>query len=430
MGCLRSRAIGFGALMAVGYAYGIVRGNLPQPATHFIFDFGVAGFYIALLSARLTPAQSSRLKRLQPWLGALAGWPILLFFFPVQDPIVQLVGLRGQIFFLPFIAVGAIFELEDYYVLAQWLAVLNLIALCFGTAEYFVGIQSFFPRNANTALIYSSKDLLGFKEFRIPSTFSSSAAYSGTMVITMPLVLGAWARRRRGWMEYYLFSGALVATAVGVFLGASRTQALLLFVMLAGTFVMGHLSLKVVFRAVLIIVSVGWLVSNNPRLQRFTTLQDVDLVEERVAGSVNESFWGAIVDYPMGNGLGGGGTSIPYFLQDRLRNPVSIENQYASIVIEEGILGLMIWLTFLIWTLSSRQPKEKDARLLALKLARTYTAAAFAAAMLGTGILTAIPETPILLMYLGWISTAAIRAAAGEKVTDRARVSSTYFATN
>lgn len=427
----RSAVVGLGVLLAIGYAYGIVRANVPQQATHFVFDFGVIGFYLTLLTGRLTPAQSLRLKRLQPWFVPLAGWPILLFFFPVQDPVIQLVGLRGQIFFLPFLAVGALFELEDYYVLAQWLAVLNLLALGFGLAEYFAGIERFMPRNTNTALIYAN-NMIGFKgAYRIPSTFTSSAAFSGAMVGTAPLLLGAWTRRRGGWRDYYLFSVALVGTGLGVFLGASRSAAAILFLMFGATLLMGHLSLKVLLRASLVIVAVGWIVANNPRLQRFTELQDTDMIADRVSISVNESFWNLFVDYPMGNGLGGGGTSVPYFLQDRMRNPVSgLENEYSLILLEEGIPGLIIWITFLVWAITSRLPKQKDARYLGLTLARAYAAITFGTAMLGTGTLTSIPMTPLMFLYLGWMSTARVSASATEKTGERARVSPTYFATN
>src|SRR5277367_6212276 len=164
----RSVVTGLGVLMTIGYAYGIIRANIPQPAMHFLFDFGVFGFYLALISSHMTPAQSSRLRVLQPWLAVLAGWPILLFFFPVQDPLIQLVGLRGQIFFLGFLAVGALLELEDFYLLARWFAVLNLAALGFGVAEYFKGIEPFMPRNSNTAIIYAS-NIVGFEGvYRIP----------------------------------------------------------------------------------------------------------------------------------------------------------------------------------------------------------------------------------------------------------------------
>ncbi len=39
----RSLVQGLAALLAVGYAYGIVRANVPSPASHFLFDAGVAG---------------------------------------------------------------------------------------------------------------------------------------------------------------------------------------------------------------------------------------------------------------------------------------------------------------------------------------------------------------------------------------------------
>jgi len=158
-----------------------------------------------------------------PWLALLAGWPILLFFLPVQDPLVQLVGLRGQIFFLPFLLIGAMLESDDYYVLAKWLAVLNLVAFGFAVAEYFEGIERFFPRNAVTTNMYGSKDLIAYTEYRIPSTFVSSASYCGVMVCTMPLLLNAWTQKRTGRLEYWLFTTALVAALLGVFMGASRS---------------------------------------------------------------------------------------------------------------------------------------------------------------------------------------------------------------
>ncbi len=424
-----SATTGLGVLMTIGYAYGITRANIPQPAMHFLFDSGVAGLYFALLTRPLTPAQSSRLRKLQPWLAVLAGWPILLFLFPVQDLLIQLVGLRGQIFFLPFLAVGALLEWEDYYVLAHWFAVLNLLALGFAVAEYFIGIEWFMPRNPNTSIIYMT-NMVGFREtYRIPSIFTSSASYSATMVGTTPLLLGAWSQRRGTWRDYYLFSVAIVGSALGVFLGASRTQASILFLMLAATLLVGQLSLKVLFRAGLVIACVATLVANNPRLQRFTELQNTDAVASRVRGSVNESFLLAVVDYPMGNGLGGGGTSVPYFLQDRLTNPVFIENEYGLIVLEEGIPGLIIWIAFLVWAVTSRLPKGKGTRYLGLALARAYAGVLFGTAMLGTGILTSIPMTPLLFVYLGWMSTARASAAASEKAQG-ARVSPTYFAAN
>ena len=60
---------------------------------------------------------------------------------------VQLVGLRAQIFFLPFLAAGAIMESEDIRKIACGLAVLNCIALIFALLEVQFGVPSFFPFN-------------------------------------------------------------------------------------------------------------------------------------------------------------------------------------------------------------------------------------------------------------------------------------------
>ena len=139
LGCFiagrRSIVWGIGALMTIGYAYGILRANVPMPMMHFLFDAGVGGFYAALITRGLNPEQRSRVGVLQPWLVLLIGWPVLLFFFPVQDPLIQLVGLRGQIFFVPFVLIGAMLEPDDWYLLAKWFAILNLAAFGFAIAE-------------------------------------------------------------------------------------------------------------------------------------------------------------------------------------------------------------------------------------------------------------------------------------------------------
>ena len=62
--------------------------------------------------------------------------------------------------------------------------------------------------------------------------------------------------------------------------------------------------------------------------------------------------------YPLGNGLGGGGTSVPYFLQDRIRNVVVMENEYARILLELGIPGLCMWGVFIGWIFTRAQRQE------------------------------------------------------------------------
>jgi hypothetical protein len=423
----RSLTTGLGFLMALGYGYGMIRANVPDSLAHFIFDAGVAGFYLSLLSRRLTSAQRRRVQVLMPWVALLVGWPVLLFFLPVQDPLVQLVGLRGQIFFLPFLLIGAMLESEDYYVLAKWLAVLNLVAFAFAVAEYFQGLEMFFPRNADTATIYSSNDIAGYTQYRIPSTFVTSASYCGVMVLTMPLLLNAWTQRRTARLDYWLFMLALAASLLGVFMGASRSWAGIMILAIGSTFLMGQMTLRVLLGSIALAVCVGLIVANNPRLQRFTSLQDTQMVESRFSTSVNESFVDALHDYPMGNGLGGGGTSIPYFLQDRVKDSVAMENEYGRILLETGIPGLLIWLIFIFWTVAHSIPDGEWG--FGLKITRNLLAFAFATAFLGTGLLTWIPGTPLLLAFMGWVTTARARVPAVSRAA-QPELSTAAFATN
>jgi hypothetical protein len=139
---------GFVATLAVGYAYGIVRANIESPVSHFIYDGAGVGLYVGLLMRRMSGLEQSKIRELMPWLICLIGWPTLLFFIPIQNPLIQLVGLRGQIFFLPFLLVGALLEREDMVRIAKCLAILNAVELGFAILEVKVGVPTFFPRNA------------------------------------------------------------------------------------------------------------------------------------------------------------------------------------------------------------------------------------------------------------------------------------------
>jgi len=155
-----------------------VRARVHDGAVHFMFDMAVMGLYLERFG-HWTPAQIERSRTVMPWLTLLVGWPMLVFLIPQQHPLLQLVGLRAAIFFLPFIAIGARTEPRDLDDISRWLAWLNLAAFGFAIAEFFMGIESFFPRNAVTQIMYASTDVGGAHAHRIPSTFSSATRLRG-----------------------------------------------------------------------------------------------------------------------------------------------------------------------------------------------------------------------------------------------------------
>jgi hypothetical protein len=414
----RSLWVGLMATIIVGDFYGIVRANVNSQFSHFIFDAGAIGFYLALLLRVDSPLQRFKMRKVMPWVLALAAWPIVMMLVPLQPPLVQLVGLRGQIYFLPFLLAGVMLDNTEMQKLSVGVAILAIVELLVAIAEIKFGLPSFYPINAVDQLIYNSVDVtIGTTAaFRIPGTFIQSAAYGGNMAITMPLLIGGITLTPRGSLRRKLLLGASGAAAIGVFLSASRSWATALFIIgLAATF-SGRIRNFPRFGWIALLAVIGVLVVASPRMQRFVTLQDTSFVKKRISNSMNSSFLDLAVKYPLGNGLGGGGTSMPYFLESELRNPVAIENEYGRIMLEQGLPGLALWLSFIFWSLNRPLPRKTDPWYLGKWLARVTIFYCFVTGMTGTGLLTSIPFTELILVFTGWIVSPSVMTSGVRRI--------------
>ncbi len=407
----RSLIAGICAVLAVGYLYGIVRANLPGGFSHLLFDSGVVGLYAAQLWRPQPMWQATRSEDLRNWIVVLIAWPILLFFSLKQDPLIQVVGLRGNIFLLPFIVLGARLTGDDVYKLALWLSVCNLGAGVLAAVQFFVGVEPFFPQNAVTDIIYRSKDLADYTAYRIPSSFSSAHAYAGTMVMTIAIIAGAWVQRHYGKWQARLMGAAHVMSMLGVFMSATRVNALILFVLVITTLFSFRLPGAYRFRYLIVVAAVAYVVAGEERLQRFRTLRDPEFLSERLVGSVNLTFFELAGKYPLGNGLGGGGTSVPHFLQNRIRNVVTMENEYARILLELGLPGLMMWALFIGWIFTRGHIRRTDMFYFGRRLAYVACACAFGMGLIGVGLFTSVPATTLTFLLTGWFAVREIRAA-------------------
>src|SRR4029434_5872249 len=118
LGCLlaanRSLKHGILALLGIGYIYGILRANFPDVWTYLMFDAGVCGLYASQLWRTVPFEQRRGLQDLRRLIVALIAWADLLFIaFPSTTPLVELVGLRANIFLLPFLLLGARLSSDD-----------------------------------------------------------------------------------------------------------------------------------------------------------------------------------------------------------------------------------------------------------------------------------------------------------------------------
>jgi hypothetical protein len=417
----RSLVAGLGGVLTFGYLYGITRANYPDSYSHFIFDAAVGGFYLSLLLRPPGAVGDAYMRPLTTWVAVLIGWAVIMFLVPIQHPLIQLVGLRGNAFLLPFLLVGGWLQSAEARRLALLMAMLNLIALGFGGAEYVLGLKQFYPVNAVTALIYQCGDVAGNTAYRIPACFANAAAFGGTMIATVPWLAGTWVQPGKGLRRSLLLLAGLAAALVGIFMCASRTPVIILAALVVVVTLSGKLRGASFLGWVVLLGGIAWVVASEERFQRFTTLADMDAVTERLHGSVNMTFLDLLLTHPMGNGMGGGGTSVPFFLQDLLTNPVLVESEYGRILLEQGVVGLVLWVGFVAWFVLRRPAYSRHPWSLGRRLLWYAALAGFGSALLGTGMLTSIPQTPLFLVAVGFVATrrrdTTIRPVGSQKIS-------------
>jgi hypothetical protein len=403
----RSLPMGLIVLLAIGYFYGILRANLLSTASHFIFDAGLAGLFLSNCWKSTSPAQPRNSEPILFWLVVLISWAVIVCLLPFQPPAVSIVGLRGNTFLLPMLFLGSRLRDRHLLTLANGLSVLNMAALGFAVAEYFLGVQQFYPVSPVTLTIYISGDV-GDGYFRIPAIFSSAHAYGGTMLVTLPLLFGAWTRALSRAQRLLSLAGISAAMA-GILLSATRTNFALGCGALLVVFFMTRMKPATRLAFVLLVVAAAIASLTNVRFQRFKSLADTDAVVGRIAGSVNRSFWEILMQYPMGNGLGGGGSSMPHFLQAQVRNPIGLENEYSRIACEQGVIGLLLWCAFIGWYVC-RGPVafQKGLWQSGRRLAWCLSLCLLATGLIGIGMLTSIPASALLLLSIGWSATTPV----------------------
>lgn len=399
---------GLGAMLLVGYFYGILRARFADGLSHFMFDGAVAGLYLALLTGRsrkLRLGHDGQVLRL--WVRVLMVWPLCTMllspFLDAQHFFIQLVGLRVAILLLPLMAIGAKMTEEELDSLGTWVLWLNAVVFLFAVAQLVIGVEPFFPRNAVTIILYMSNDVGADRALRIPSIFNTAHAYAGTMLLSLPLLVRRWQRRPSTWSRV-LTGAVLVASLLGIFISATRSPVVQLVVILGLLVLVTGLSPKLIAGIAGLAGVVGFVVLRNPRFQRFLTLEDTDYVTDRVSWSVNSSLLDVLTHYPMGNGLGSaGGTSIPYFLLDLAKPQHGLENEFGRIAMEQGIIGLVLWMLFLGWLITRLPPRRRGGSLVAERMTWATILTVWATAFMGTGTLSSIPGTAIMLLWMGTI---------------------------
>ena len=391
---------GLGFVLATGCIYGWLRANLLDGLTHFSFDAALAGLYAATLP-RIRFLAGGQARRLGAWILLLVGWPFIVIllspFLDAQHLFIQLVGLRTAVLFAPLLLIGHAATADDFRLFRSWAGWCVIGASAFTVGEIVMGLESFFPINEVTTLLYSSNDVAG-GNYRLPASFTSAHAYGGTMVGLLPMLLSNLEVRGRSRPVTLV---AIALASLGVFACGARLPVVMFAVVMSAMLL--RLRRKPIALGLVVVTMciLGYAVSQSDRLRRFESLGDTEMVEERVSGSVNMDFWEIVGSYPMGKGLGSAfGTSVPYFLADYARPPVGIESEYGRLLLEEGLPGLLLWVAFVVWLLAG---SAREVRFGSVEKAGMWAviASSWASGLLGAGVLSSIPGTLLLMVYMG-----------------------------
>lgn len=414
---LRSLGHGFVALFAVGYFNGLVRANFLSVFTTFMFDAALLGLYLGFFAGRQREAAGVFSGAAGQWVLLLVAWPALLSLIPVNDFLVQLVALRATVWFLPVLLVATSLSGRDLVLIARGLAVLNLFALGGGVYVYQFGVESLYPENAVTQIIYLSRDVARFQYHRVPSIFLSSAAYGSAMLLSLPFLLGQAFGVRVGTADRVLAAVGVAAAVGGLLLCAGRTPVVLLGGATLVAWVCTRFNPAIGIAAVGLIGAGAAIAATNERFQRAASLEDTEYVSERLQASANESFFDLMAEYPAGAGMGSSaGTSIPFFLADRAPRAIGLENEYSRILVDQGLFGLLLWLAFLVWLLHRPPPLRLDCPWgFGVVLMFSLVLCSWATAFIGTGILSAIPASVLMLAQMGVLVRVRGVAAGGRQ---------------
>jgi hypothetical protein len=410
----RSLGHGLGLVLAIGCVYGWLRAVLLDGFTHFTFDMALAGLYLSILP---------RLKPIRGWGGSfvsigtllLIGWPLVVIlispFLKAPHVFIQVAGLRNAILFAPLVLIGMALSREDLRQFSLWAEWCVVLVSCFTLAEWLFGLEIAYPLNEATLLIYVSHDITG-GYYRLPSSFVSSHVYGGTMIALLPLFLGRLEEQPR---RRLLTAVACALVALGVFACGARLPVVLLGLIVGGMLLQLRHGIVASLFLIVMMVVVGYSVSQSERLRRFESLGDTEMVASRISQSVNMSFWEILSDHPMGRGLGSAaGTSVPFFLVEYSKPPVGIENEFARLLLEEGLPGLLGWAGFVVLVLgrSAVGLRRRSSRAVGMWI---FCAGTWVSGLIGVGILAAIPTTMLLMLYLGELSREAPRPSAARE---------------
>jgi urea transporter len=89
---------------------------------------------------------------------------------------------------------------------------------------------------------------------------------------------------------------------------------------------------------------------------------------------------------------------------------VTMENEYARILLELGIPGLLMWTLFLLWVFTRPHVRKTDMFYFGRRLAYVSCVCSFGLGLIGVGLFTSVPATTVTFLLTGWFVVREVKA--------------------
>src|SRR6202011_2782059 len=87
-----------------------------------------------------------------------------------------------------------------------------------------------------------------------------------------------------------------------------------------------------------------------------------------------------------------------------VNQPIAVENEYGRILLEQGAIGLLLFVSFILWFWTRRHGFAKSPWLQGRRMAWFLCSFVLASSTIGVGMLTSVPATFIFLLLMGWVA--------------------------
>ena len=419
----------FVSMLLIGFFHGWMKLRFRGIVTTFAFDIPL------VLALAVTLA---KVPRMETWIpGGRMGSALRTFFalavvyavLPFGVPWVAILSaFRGWCFIpltflLGYHLVRSVRQVEVYF----WIIIiLGALTGIYGAMQTPEEIRRRMAEDAEFAAKFINTfyaNSKGEARLRAFSTFVSAAAFGGTMAYTMMFAISRFSVAGNSWKERVILLACTAPMAYGIILSGSRTSMVMMAMGLVLTAWYRRNILQYVFAPAVALAAfkIGSAYTGGDSMGRFSSLINPDEIYGRLY-IVIFPMMSALMEFPLGGGLGMSGHGVPYALMNELGGFRfrGVDGDIGRLGVDMGIVGVGVFLWLLIAGALDAFRNMKELRDTPLTVVGVPAGAMFMIAVVtiptGSPFL-AIPAGALLWFFLGALERLTIEYRKREAIT-------------